>query len=471
MSTRTLQLVLVLVFFSLGVVCSNGQPQKFDVTRYGAVGDGMTDNTGAVAKAVTALLEWSASASGSAGADLYFPEGHYLLAGQPTSTEQAYIDLNLVQLSAQPGPITISGSGASKSIVSFDLSRAAGLRVAFSDITASVPLPGRIFDLTLQQSTVSSGSGRASPVITLSQTTNWAIQNMTLVGAGTATADCVGISLDTCRSTQITNVAISNAAVEGISVSRGADFVFDDISITSPASLAGGGIFIWRATGVTVKNSVLRGGLYGINVASSVVATDAHVLDVLDSRFLGNSLGVTLGESANVSITSSHFDGTGAQPYMSNPIAGVQSPPRYPGVNAGFITITESTFANLDNGITAGAGNFRVDSCTFTANQIAFAGNAPFKLLQPYQLTNNLFAQQTKASVVLDPASVGGFIIDRNTCYASGSVAAAPIQYKSCANLCVVDNNTGCTLAPTQMQRDTAAKATNKKMPVPIMME
>jgi len=67
-----------------------------DVTSYGAVGNGHTDSTNAIAKAVTV--------AGARGGTLYFPPGHYLVGGSGLGSG---IEIRVGQ------PLTIAGAGSS----------------------------------------------------------------------------------------------------------------------------------------------------------------------------------------------------------------------------------------------------------------------------------------------------------------------------------------------------------------------
>jgi hypothetical protein len=85
----------------------------FDVTTYGAVGDGVTDCTAAVGKAVAALQ------SSTPGGTLYFPHGEYLLADEPTSVSassksSAYIVLRLASASVA---VSVQGDGSALSTI------------------------------------------------------------------------------------------------------------------------------------------------------------------------------------------------------------------------------------------------------------------------------------------------------------------------------------------------------------------
>lgn len=78
-ASRSFILLACCVLAAASVWCTlvSSLSVTFDVTEYGAVGDGRTDDSAAVAKATAALL------ASPVGGTLFFPAGAFLFSGEP----------------------------------------------------------------------------------------------------------------------------------------------------------------------------------------------------------------------------------------------------------------------------------------------------------------------------------------------------------------------------------------------------
>jgi hypothetical protein len=86
------------------------------VTQYGAVGDGQTDNTAAVAKATAALME------SPNGGTLSFPAGTFLMLEQPENFGYIFLQSNTTGATAT---YNVLGSGLQTTVLTFNASNAA----------------------------------------------------------------------------------------------------------------------------------------------------------------------------------------------------------------------------------------------------------------------------------------------------------------------------------------------------------
>jgi hypothetical protein len=94
---------------SFVVAASSSSPQTFDVTTYGAVGDGRTDDSQAVYKAGKMMEECNCVGV------LYFPRGTYVLKAPATGTSgDPFINL------ARPGQWTMIGDGVGVTILKWE---------------------------------------------------------------------------------------------------------------------------------------------------------------------------------------------------------------------------------------------------------------------------------------------------------------------------------------------------------------
>jgi hypothetical protein len=107
------------------------QPNVFNVRDYGAVGNGIADDTAAIAAAFAAAADTTATATVDRGACVYFPEGNYLISGLITIT---------LGTSTLTQSLTIRGDGIGISIISQSAANTGVFNVALQDRTGFLKL-------------------------------------------------------------------------------------------------------------------------------------------------------------------------------------------------------------------------------------------------------------------------------------------------------------------------------------------
>jgi len=227
-------------------------PPVFDVTRYGAVGDNVTDCTGAVGKAAQAL------SSSPDGGVLYFPSGVYRFTSKP-------IEVAIIELwTAHPNnpQFIIQGENSATTILSWDPSLAALFYVASAD--PRVPMQFTLHHLSIQLLNVPNIQP-APPTfvpITSSYTNNSLLKDIIFFGPTNAEVTSLGL------------ISYATAlSIHGLSVVN-----FTTAARFSPPPLDTGISFLnvdgLSMSDVTVDDSTLHNGFLVLN------STDVSIMDM-----------------------------------------------------------------------------------------------------------------------------------------------------------------------------------------------
>jgi hypothetical protein len=157
--------LLLLCFLSLVCFSSAQQIPVFDVTAYGAVGDGHTDCTQAVAKAMVALL------ASPAGGTLYFPAGAFILLEVPPSS-LGYIGLTNSAATGETSALNVVGAGANETTLVYN-STAASLFSVSSPNVQGGSIQGLAVYAYAEELIVAT-----NPAIVIENASGWAVQNV-----------------------------------------------------------------------------------------------------------------------------------------------------------------------------------------------------------------------------------------------------------------------------------------------------
>jgi Pectate lyase superfamily protein len=367
---------------------------------YGGVGDGVTDNTGALAAAIAAL--------GTTGGTIYFPKGKYLFAGLQTVTypaADAIFDLTLL------------GDGQDASILYW--ANSAGIKVNYNsnvnecaqsfharDLTLSIghtPVGGNTAVL-LNQTNTNSGNFSATNEFTrvtfrgddgvaggvfgwdiavdVNNVSNVAVVGCLLHGestfGGTAAVRVAGVSL-----TQIgVQLTVENTTVNAYAAGiyygdfwQGVNVTNSDISCTNgihcPAGLSA------SDSALEVTNSYFN--QYTNGGQGILIETYLNDLQVCNSLFFMvhiNTGGIDLVQASNTVITGNIFEGAGA------PLAGTTGVSITTSEASTSAIIDGNLFIGLVTGLALQAGakhvNYGINhyqTCTANVSNGAAAAN------------------------------------------------------------------------------------------------
>ncbi|XP_031482812.1 polygalacturonase-like [Nymphaea colorata] len=260
-----LSLLVTLVFLQL----VNGA--TFSIMSYGAKADGVTDNSGALRKA------WSAVCSASQPATLYVPSGQFLL--HPT----------LFSGPCANSKIVVQVDGNLIASTDYNLYGAAGYIMKFNNVKGLSFQGGYIDGKGSALWTCKAGKGKcpygASSLVFINS------RDITLTGLTSVNSELFHIVIDTCI----------NVKVDGLKITA---------SSTSPNT---DGIHVEQSTGVTITNSNIKTGDDCISIGSGtqnlwiekIACGPGHGISVGSLGKAANEAGVQ-----NVTVKNVMFSGS-----------------------------------------------------------------------------------------------------------------------------------------------------------------
>lgn len=203
---------------------------KFNVKTYGAVGDGVTDDTAVIAAAIAAM---------SAGDVLYFPPGTYV-----TSSALSLADNNVALVFAAGAKIESSSA----------------TNVLNATSLSGITIQGGHFD----------GGDTGSHALLFTSCID-----VTISGAEVEEAGSIGIKLDECSRSIVEKCRLHNNATYGIEDEGGSYTIIRDNLVYDNGRPAGGdntsgrGVVLWKTVyGLVAGNRVYDNTEYGIRIYS-----------------------------------------------------------------------------------------------------------------------------------------------------------------------------------------------------------
>ena len=400
-------------------------PPVIDVTTYGAVGDGKTDNTAAIAKAVAALV---ANPTGT----LYFPPGLFLLSSKPTGA--AFIQLELgAQTSASWG---IAGAGTDHTVVLWNSAMAHWLTATGPGVAVSVS------SLIIEELPVPSGTQWVSGSIMFSG----GVANCAINDVAFLLQDGLGITIDGGSHSILLQSVFFNGTGTGMQIQDADDIVlegcfFQGNGAHDPNALDA--IELWgNVTNLRVANSVMKGLANGINANMLAAPNEASVFQ---SAFIDIASGsILVGTALQLTVSSSLFNNSLGAPIGGT---GVALLPRTAGAN---IVVEGCMFNGLQFGVKSQGGHLTLQGNGFVNSTVGFlydpssvAGSVDDR--SPFVAEYNEFSGNTAADVTATGGSL--WVVANNVCE-DGKPGGITLKCLNAdgtpATDCVIGNNNGC---------------------------
>ena len=242
------------------------------MTAYGARGDGRTDDSVAVAAAVTALL------SSATGGVLLFPAGEWLLNAPPSTTgATAYIQLDHVQPNVE---IVITGDTSKNSLILWNATSAP--LISIQDSADSNQFTITAFDVQMMPM-AHSQPPPTNPGIVIATAYNVACENLQL-----RSDHSLGCWIDVSHASNISvsNVVLNAAVVEGVRLHDVDGVVIDHLRLSR----------LFSSAAVAYDASV------GI---PSDIGTGVHVTAPFNNVFVNNTLIIAAAQAILLDASSS----------------------------------------------------------------------------------------------------------------------------------------------------------------------
>jgi len=352
-----------------------GTSDYINVRDYGAVGDGVTDDTAALQAAINAMGD----ANGRA---LYLPQGTYKITQS--------LDFSNVP----GGRFSIYGAGGTLSTIEVAANNVAAIR--FTGVGSTL---AQISDLGF---TTSSPSLSGTTAISLSGTTvtsyiaNANISNINIVGYST------GISLTDTLTSTIANVTIVDSAANGV------------------------GVALMRAGMTSLSNVIVGPGVTGSSSIGFLVQGGLNATSLSEGVFMTNC--VTNGPNIGLKIVDQHFGTATGCSFTSDPRGAVVSTNTPGGIGTAAWAFSTCEF-NASPTTPAVLMDPLASYCQFS-NSFEYASLYGLDLQGVnYTVTGNEFVLNSAGDILLDGA--GAANISSNICD-SGTPATFSImeQYR-----------------------------------------
>jgi hypothetical protein len=268
-------------------VASLPQPVT-DVTSYGAVGDGTTDNGAAVRAALSAAQQ--------VGGTLYFPAGHYLLSALNNGGD----------MSVNNAALTIAGAGAGTTTLTGVTASAPILAIRHDNVTVQ--------DLTLDAQSHDNGA-------TLYLVANYAtIQRDTLLGGSHffaiyAAGDAAGVQGNT--GNQLLDDTVNDWTQSPLG--DGISWSYQHNSLISNLNHTGSRLALYRDTNVTVNSDTFHPSTRTVQADVTQgywisSPSDSITINNFTSYGTGGRMSANNGvSSTNITINNERMLGSGAQ--------------------------------------------------------------------------------------------------------------------------------------------------------------
>lgn len=400
-------------------------PPVIDVTAYGAVGDGKTDNTAAVGKAVAALV---ANPTGT----LYFPPGAFLLSSKPTTP--SFIQLELGSLTSATWNIV--GASTDQTAVIWNSQQGWW-------VTATAGVSVSIGSMIVEELPVPAGTQWVSGCIVLQGAKNSAINDFALL-----LQDGLGLTIDSGAHTILLQSVLFNGTGTGMQIENADDIaiegcVFQGNGARDPNAMDG--IELWgNVTNLRLSNSFFKGLQNGINANLLPGPNEASIYQ---AAFIDITEGsILVGSALQLTVSTSLFNNS-----IGAPVGGT-GVWLLPGTGGANIVVEGSMFNGLQFGVKQQGGHVTAQNNGFVNGTVGFlyepstvAGSTDDR--SPFVLEYNEFSGNGAADVT----STGGslWVVSNNVCM-QGNPGGITLK---CLNAdgtpttdCVLGNNNGCNV-------------------------
>ena len=409
-----------------------GPQPTFDVTQYGAVGDGKTDDTAAVTKASAALME------SPNGGTLYFPAGTFLMMEQPAGFSYILLQTNMTGATAT---YNVLGASAQTTSLIFNASRGG---LVYAAGTNGGAISGSIRQLAVV-ALVTPGSTSQCVAIFLENSAVYALENL-IVFAPEGVFDATAISVVTSHTVFLHDIFIANFTTATF-LDGGDDFVLEKLNLVGATDDQYGTVGLWvisSATNVRISDVVFTdfsdAVIVGMDVGQS---PSSSVISIARVEFLNNVFGVLVFDNSSVSISNSLFNATGNQ--QTN---GVATPAQMYNIGANII-ISHSVFNGVTTGVYATFGHFTVEDTLFNNTFVGF-DTEPIGSSDdgraPYVITGCKFESNVQSAIKITSPN-GVYVIADNVCASNGQ---PDISVVPCDQACIIENNAQCTVGTVQ---------------------
>jgi len=411
----------------------------FDVTEYGAVGDGKTDDSQAVYKAGQVMEQCNCAAT------LYFPKGNYLLTAPASGVAgDPFVDLQT------PGQWGLIGDGIEETVIHWQSMAGQFLNVQVPEEAAAAAAVSTSFVL-----------GNLS-VLVEPIPPDWEAQYnvFNLQGSGDDVQvnnvhiqwqpRSASVGFYVVRAATLTvNDVISLGPGEGFMIQECSNVLVSDVTIMGEAGAAN------QPTGIELDvsgdNIVLQRlsmsnayqGLY-VFLFPFLSAGDVQNVQLSDSVFQDCDFGVDVATNVTLQVDNVLFNSTAsAAGRHANRTAILIEDFHY---SAASVSVSRSHFGGMTTAIDQTGGRVSVKSNGFSGVAVGLRYTAPAGPVaagfdvEPFALQANSFdALSTQQTPVITASPARGFVVEDNVC--TGSTTA---MHLLCTGGCTVTNNLGC---------------------------
>lgn len=401
---------------------STGDVPEFDVTAYGCVGDGSSDCTRPLAKAMAALRQ------GGKGGTIYFPKGNYVLTREGLAG-RGFIDFPTTAASGG-GAMGVRGAGADVTTIRFE------------DVAPFV-FAWDVQDLHLRGFNASTATAEAQS-LSFFHVTNLRLSELVLHGAV--------VSVQVGEKVTVHNVTLDRPAYSGITLSdvKGAE-VTDLIAIVNPRFDAHSVVWVKDlTTDVVIRRAKFDSFIYGIFITMDTKRSEDALqkqIFIEDVTFLEfpDATGVFQMDCSQVRVVNCKFinpystpnrGGLGVLHNMN--LCGDHPDPR------SRLQVRDSFFQNLEIGVMVYTGINEISGNVFQDNDVGVdASRTDFTFDEAALLVrgNSFNATQGVLGVhaAIYAAQADRSVISDNKCTGS----ATDITVGRCEG-CDIKQNSGC---------------------------
>ncbi len=257
-------------------------PNQKSVMDYGAVGDGVTDDSPAINRALKDCK----------GSSLYIPSGKYLLA-------------STVHI---PSDITIYGDGDSSIFIASAGFKAGGNLLSVRDVH-NVFVSDLVFNGNSEYNIKVAGNSTEDGIHLFDIWSSYDvhvdrcnfIDNINT--AIRVVNECSNISVDTCNFIDVDCgvITMGSGNIDTLTVSNS---FFDGHSNSEPVSLFGTGVY----SNITIHKNIMKNKTYGVGVYCAKSTTTIHTLKITENQIYDLASGINIKNADDVLISGNTID-------------------------------------------------------------------------------------------------------------------------------------------------------------------